>query len=142
MLRHRPEPKLGGMTKSIRALVACYLTLSVLTLVAVVLLRGHADLVTPAVWVRTSIVAATALLMMSFVVRAGRGSARAFRRLRLVSAIMLVAIVVILAIPGSFPLWLKIEQAVCGLLLLGVVLQVNSGRLTARHQDSNASVRR
>ena len=64
--------------------------------------------------------------MLSFVVRAERGSRRAHLRLRLVSAIMLVAIAVILAIPGSFPLWLKCEQAVCGVLLLGVVIQVNS----------------
>jgi hypothetical protein len=103
--------------KTTRILVAGYLTLSVLTLVAVVLMRGHADLVTPAVWVRTAIVAASAALMMSFVVRG------AYRRLRIVSTIMLVAIAVILAVPGDFPLWLKIEQAACGLLLAGVVVK-------------------
>ncbi len=125
------------MTK-VRTLVACYLTLSILTVVAVILMRHHTDLVTPAVWGRTTIVAATSLLMMSFVVQAARGSARAFLRLRLVSAIMLVAIAVILAIPGSFPFWLKLEQAVCGVLLLGVVMLVNGpvkrDRATANRQ--------
>jgi hypothetical protein len=105
--------------KTTRALITCYLTLSVLTLVAVFLMRDDAAMVDPAVWVRASIVAASAVLMMSFVLRA------AHRRLRIVSAVMLVAIVVILAIPGDFPLWFKVEQAVCGLLLLGVVIQVN-----------------
>jgi hypothetical protein len=42
---------------------------------------------------------------------------------------MLVAIVVIIALPGTFPLWLKGEQAVCGLLLLGVALLVNGKHL-------------
>jgi O-antigen/teichoic acid export membrane protein len=104
--------------RTTRILVSCYLTLSVLTLVAVFLMRDHAGLVNPAVWVRTSIVAASAALMMSFVAR------RAYLRLRIVSTVMLVAIAVILAVPGDFPLWLKAEQAICGLLLLGVVIKV------------------
>jgi hypothetical protein len=125
--------------RNTRILVGCYLTLSVLTLVAVILMRGHTDLVTPSVWGRTSIVALTSLLMMSFVVRAGRGSPRAYLRLRLVSAIMLVAIAVILAIPGDFPLWLKLEQGACGLLLLGVVVQVNRPAVrAAMRAKSNA----
>jgi hypothetical protein len=44
---------------------------------------------------------------------------------------MLVAIVVIIAIPGSFPLWMKIEQGACGLVLLGVVAIVNGKQLRA-----------
>jgi hypothetical protein len=81
------------------------------------------------VWVRGTIVVASALLMASFVARAGGGSARAFLRLRLVSAIMVVAIVVIIAVPGAFPLWMKIEQGVCGVLPLCVVALVNGRRL-------------
>jgi hypothetical protein len=42
---------------------------------------------------------------------------------------MVVAIAVILAIPGDFPLWFKLEQGICGLLLLGVVVVVNGQRL-------------
>jgi hypothetical protein len=103
--------------KTMRTLVACYLTLSILTLVAVFLMRHHTNLVNTAVWVRTSIVTASAALMTSFVVRA------AYTRLRIVSTVMLVAIAVILAVPGDFPFWLKVEQAVCGLLLVGVVIQ-------------------
>ena len=103
--------------RTTRNLVASYLTLSVLTVLAVFLMRNHAGLVNPAVWVRTCIVAASAALMMSFVIR------RAYTRLRIVSTVMLVAIAVILAIPGDFPLWLKVEQAACGLLLVGVVVK-------------------
>jgi hypothetical protein len=42
---------------------------------------------------------------------------------------MVVAIAVILAIPSDFPLWFKIEQGVCGLLLLGVVAITNGRQL-------------
>jgi hypothetical protein len=110
-------------------LIGVYVALSVLTLVAVVLLRNHHSMVTTPVWVRTSIVVASSLLMAAFAARAAQGSRRAFLRLRLVSAIMVVAIVVIIAIPGSFPLWLKIEQGVCGLVLIGVVSVVNGKHL-------------
>lgn len=75
---------------------------------------------------------ASAALMTGFARHAARGVARAYLRLRLVSAIMVVAIVVIIAIPGDFPVWLKVEQGVCGLLLIGVVLVANSKHLRSR----------
>lgn len=34
------------------------------------------------------------------------------------------AIAAIIALPGPFPLWMKIEQGVCGLLLIGVTVTV------------------
>jgi hypothetical protein len=93
------------------------------------LLHNHTALVTPAVWIRGSIVVASALLTTSFAARMARGSSSGYLRLRLVSAIMLVAIAVIIALPGTFPLWMKIEQGVCGLLLLGGVVVVNGKHL-------------
>jgi hypothetical protein len=117
--------------RRIRLLVATYLGISVLTLVAVVLLRHRPGVVNDAVWIRGTIVVASALLTFAFTVRAARGSRRAYRRLRLISAIMVAAIAVIVALPGTFPVWMKIEQAVCGLLLLGVVFMVNGKHLRA-----------
>jgi hypothetical protein len=63
--------------------------------------------------------------MLFFADRTAKGRSRSYRRLRLVSAIMVVAIVVIIVLPGAFPVWLKVEQGVCGLILLGVVAVVN-----------------
>lgn len=117
--------------RTTKMLVGTYVVLSVLTLVAIVLLRNHSDLVTDAVWVRATIVVLSSLLTAMFVAQAAKGSKRGYLRLRLVSAIMLVAIAVIVALPGAFPVWLRIEQAVCGLLLLGVVLEVNSSGVRA-----------
>jgi phosphatidylserine synthase len=114
---------------STKTLIGCYVVLNVATVVAIVLLRNHPDIVTDAVWVRSIIVLATSLLMASFASHAARGNSRSYLRLRLVSAIMVIAIVVIIALPGAFPVWLKIEQGVCGVILLGVVLIVNSKRM-------------
>lgn len=105
--------------RTAKRLTGAYLGLSVVTLVAIVLLR-NTSMVNDAVWVRGVIVAASAVLTYTFAARAARGSRRAHLRLRLVSGIMLVAIVVIIALPGTFPLWMKVEQGVCGLLLLGL----------------------
>jgi hypothetical protein len=103
------------MTRTPKLLTAAFLVLSVATLVVAFALRHHPALVNPAVWVRGTIVAASALLANVF---AARGLVR---RLRILAIIWVVAIAVIVSLPGTFPLWLKLEQLVCGLLLLGVV---------------------
>jgi hypothetical protein len=109
----------------VKALLVGYLAVSVLTLAAIVLLRNDASVVNPAVWIRGTIVAASSVLTLAFAAGAARGSRGAYRRLRIITAVMPVAIVVIIALPGTFPLWMKVEQAVCGVLLLGVVAIVN-----------------
>lgn len=109
----------------VKALLVGYLAVSVLTLAAIVLLRNDASVVNPAVWIRGTIVAASSVLTLVFAAGAARGSRGAYRRLRIITAVMPVAIVVIIALPGTFPLWMKVEQAVCGVLLLGVVAIVN-----------------
>ncbi|MFF1818911.1 hypothetical protein ACFVWG_16545 [Kribbella sp. NPDC058245] len=123
------DPRTTAAWRSVTLLIAAYLAVSVLTLAGIVALRNNTAAVNTAVWTRGTIVVASAVLTLSFARRAARGSARAFLRLRLVSAIMLVAIVVIDVLPGTFPVWMKVEQAICGLLLLGVVLLVNGKHL-------------
>jgi hypothetical protein len=120
------HPRTLTAFRSVTLLVGCYLGISVLSLLAIVLLRNNTAAVNAAVWTRGTIVVASALLTFVFTVRAARGSRRAYLRLRIVSAIMVVAIAVIVALPDPFPLWMKIEQSVCGLVLLGVVVIVNS----------------
>ena len=99
-----------------KVLTGAYLVLSLGTLVAIVLLR-NTGLVNDAAWVRGTIVAASSALTFAF---AMRGTRRAYLRLRIVAGVMLVAIAVIIALPGTFPLWMKVEQGICGLLLLGL----------------------
>jgi hypothetical protein len=115
--------------RTVTTLIGAYLAISVLTFGAIVLLRGNPAIVNIAVWIRGSIVVASAALLFVFARRARGGAPRAFLRVRLISAIMLVAIIVIIALPGTFPLWMKLEQGVCGALLLAVVILVNGRRL-------------
>lgn len=123
------QPRSQTALRNIQLLVGCYLGLSVFTLVAIVWLRNNPALVTPAVWVRGTIVVASALLTAFFTARMARGFRGGYLGLQLESAIMFVAIAVIIALPGLFPLWMRIEQGVCGLLLLGVVVLVNGKHL-------------
>lgn len=128
---HADHAKNRATLRAVTVLVGTYLVISVVTLIAIVIFRDNPAIVTAAVWVRGSLVVASAALMFVFALRAASGAPRAFLRVRLISAIMLVAIVVIIALPGTFPLWLKLEQSVCGALLLVVVILVNSKRMRA-----------
>jgi hypothetical protein len=118
--------------RSTTALVGTYFGISALTMLAIVLMRGDPSTVNSAVWIRGTIVAVSSLLTLLCTLGAARGSQRAYLRLRLISAIMVVAIAVVIALPGTFPLWLKIEQGVCGLLLIAVVVVVNGRRVRSR----------
>jgi len=112
-------------------LIGGYAAVSVLTLVTAILFRHDTTMVTSGVWVRGTIVAAASVLTLLFAVRAQRGDKRMLRRLRIVTAIMLTAIVVIVALPGAFPVWFRLEQALCGLLLLPTVITLNRRRRAA-----------
>jgi hypothetical protein len=114
-----------------KILVGLYVALSWLTLAAVILLRDHHDIVNDAVLVRVPIVALSSLLTFWFATQAARGVRRGLLRLRIVALIMLVAIVVIVSLSGTFPLWLRIEQGVCGVLLLGVLASTGRARVRA-----------
>jgi hypothetical protein len=123
------HPPIRTAFRGTRLLVGSYLGISVLALAAIAVLRDHPAVVSSAVWIHGTIVVISALVMFTFTARASRGSSRAYLRLRLASVIMVAAIAVIIVLPGTFPLWLKIEQGVCGLILLGVVVIVNGKRM-------------
>jgi hypothetical protein len=129
--QHLAHPRTRSAFRVTRLLVGAYLGVSALTLVAIVLLRDTGA-VNPAVWIRGTVVVASALLTAAFARRAAAGASRAYLRLRIVTAVMVVAIAVIIALPGTFPLWMKIEQGVCGLLLLATAVVVNGRHLRSQ----------
>ena len=106
-------------------LLTAFLVISLSTVVAVVLMRHNPTLVTTAVWVRTSLVAASAATLLWFARRAATGHHASFRRLRIISMVVLAAIIFVVAWPGAFPAWLRAEQAACGVLMLSVVTRTN-----------------
>ena len=111
-------PDAASAFRAVRWLVGAYLALSLLTVAALATFSSvHPSLVNPQAWVRGVIVAVTSILTFVFANRAARGNARALLRLRLVVVIVLVAIgAVLFFLP--LPLWMKLEQAACGALLL------------------------
>jgi hypothetical protein len=113
-------------------LVGGYLAVSALTLVAIVLLQGDPAIVNVAVWVRGCFAAASAAVLLALAIRAERGSARAYLRVRIISVVIVVAIAAIILLPGTFPLWMKIEQGVCEVLLIGVVVLINRGHVRSQ----------
>jgi hypothetical protein len=46
--------------------------------------------------------------------------------LRIVSIVMPLTILGIIALPGTFPRWMKIEQAVCGAMLVAIAVLANN----------------
>ncbi|MGW4591889.1 hypothetical protein ACWEKJ_31610 [Amycolatopsis thermoflava] len=105
-----------------RVLLAGYAAVSVLTLLAIVVFSGDPGIVTNAVWIRGSILAVASLITFALGVSMAKGSRSSHRRVRIIALAQVVAIIVIECVPGAFPVWFKIENGVCGTLLLIVVL--------------------
>ena len=84
-----------------------------------------------AIWIRCSIVLGSAIVLLLFGIGAARGSRNALLRLRIVAPVVVAAVVVIVSIPGFLPDWVRIEQAVCGLLVLPVAIIANLPRTRA-----------
>jgi hypothetical protein len=84
-------------SRAVKWFVGAYLVLSMLTVAAIITFSDIApNLVTPQAWVRGIIVAATSILTFVFANRAARGNQRALLRLRIVVAVILVAIAAVL----------------------------------------------
>lgn len=118
--------------RKIKLLLGGYLGVSVLAIVAIVLMRQHPAEVNSAVWTRGSLAAASAVVALAVAARAADGSQGAYRRLRIISVAIVVAIALIIALPDGFPLWMKAEQGVAGLLMAGVAVLVNGSHLRSR----------
>ena len=123
------HPRTAAAFRRIKLLAGGYFGISALAVVAIVLLRHHPAEVTSAVWTHGILVAASALVAFGLAGRAARGSRGAYRRLRIMSVALVVAIAVIIALPGSFPLWMKAEQGLAGLFMIGVAVLVNRSHL-------------
>jgi len=111
--------------KAIALYVTGYVTVSLGALGVLIALHGNNTEATKEAWVHGIIVAATSLLMALFARGAMQGKKRAYLRLRITSAIMIVAIAVTTAIPDDFPIWMKVEQVFCALLLIGLAITLN-----------------
>lgn len=112
-------------------LVATFLAISAAMLVFLAGASAAGAGFDSAIWIRSSLVLASAIVLLLLAVGAVRGSRSAWVRLRIISPVVLVAVIVIVSIPGFLPDWVRIEQAVCGILMLPVAIFVNLRRTRA-----------
>lgn len=104
----------------VRALFGAVLVVSLAALGVAALVGGSA-----AVWVRGIIVVVISAVLIALAGRAFHGSRAAYLRMRLMSTVAPVAIVVIVALPhDGFPVWMKAEQTVVGVLLATAAVMV------------------
>jgi len=110
-----------------RLWLACGLvSLAGLAIAAVLTLVDPID-VTWVVWLRGGVVAVASFILMAVTGAAARGSRGAYVRLRWISILAPIGIVVILMAPDAgYPLWMKVEQAIVGVLILTMAIQLNS----------------
>jgi len=127
-----PNPNRIQEFRPVIKILGLYLAISLLSLGAAALPADHHTNADTQTQVHAIIVAASAAVTFVVGLRAARGHQGAYRRVRIISAVMLIAIVVIDALPGDFPLWMKIEQGACGILLIAVVILTNSRALRTR----------
>jgi hypothetical protein len=95
------------------------------TVVFIWIVHNNQELVDAGVWTHAIIVFGFALLLVSVTNRAANGSRVAYQRLRIISIVIPVVSVVLVALPGLLPTWMKVEQAVYALVLLTVAVLAN-----------------
>ncbi|GAB1819829.1 hypothetical protein [Herbidospora sp. RD11066] len=107
----------------IRTLFIGMAVVSVATLITAAALRNHPDLVNWVVWIRSAAVAAASLWLIALAGQAIRGKRSAYVRIRTISILGTIGIVLICVAPDSgYPLWMKFDQGLIGLLLAGVAI--------------------
>ncbi|MEU7692743.1 hypothetical protein [Microbispora hainanensis] len=113
------DNKLGW--PAVRTLFVAVLVISIATLGVAAVIGG--DWV---VWLRGAAVAAASVWLVALTGQAARGKRTAYVRIRFVSIAAPIGIVLILLAPDSgYPVWMKAEQGVVGVLVAAVALIVN-----------------
>lgn len=104
----------------IRVLIAVYAAATAGTIAVLAWWRDDSRIATPHAWGHAVTVLVFAVVLVAVARRAAAGSRRALLRLRIIAVVIPVVSVVLVAIPGFLPAWMRIEQAVYGVLLLSV----------------------
>lgn len=115
--------------RPIFVLAAAFIAVSAAMIAALVSLSIAGVGIDSAVWSRCSAVFASSIVLLAVASRAAKGSSGALRRLRIITPIVVLAVAVIISIPGFLPGWVRIEQGVCGALVLPVAIMVNLPRI-------------
>ena len=86
----------------------------------------------PVVWIRAAGVLVLSLMSLLWATRMRDGARSAWLRMLWVSVAGPIGIAALVLLPGPYPMWARVEQAVQGLLLLGVAWGVTRPQVRAR----------
>ncbi len=125
VLPDRASPARLSRFRLCLVLLAAFLLVSLGTEAVLIVRSTTGTPVDGAVWGRCSVVLASSVALLLLTVATARGSRTAWVRLRIISVVVVLAVVVIVSIPGFLPGWVRIEQGVCGGLVLPVAILVN-----------------
>ncbi|MER6950667.1 hypothetical protein ABT294_42285 [Nonomuraea sp. NPDC000554] len=105
----------------VRALFVVMLAISVAALAVAAVVGGNW-----VVWLRGGAVAAASAWLVALSGQAAGGRRAAYVRIRFISTVAPLGIILILVAPDSgYPLWMKVEQGVIGVVLAAVAVLVN-----------------
>jgi hypothetical protein len=114
---------------TVKKLVVLYGVVSALVLATVAaVVIGHGN-VSTFMWIRAGILLAAAPLIYLWSVRAGKGDTGSLERLRRLSLVLPIAIVVVDLIPGMCPVWYSGMQGISALALVAVAVLTRRGSL-------------
>lgn len=99
------------------------------------------DSVTPAVWVRSTIILAVGLFLLLCGRHMRRGRRWAYVRAKWIAALGSVGFVGVAALPGPFPAWMRIEQAAQALVFLALAWMLTRPALASFFPRVDAPVR-
>lgn len=116
------DPARRASFRPILRLLAAFLVVSAAMIAFLIVATLFIAPIDVAVWIRSGFVLASSIVLLLCARSAARGSRSAWIRLAVIAPVILVAVVVIVSIPGFLPGWVRIEQAVCGALVLPVVI--------------------
>ncbi len=121
-----------GSGPALSALVYGYLAVAVGTVAALVILNAAPAQATPDAWIHALIVAGFAVLLPLRLRSARAGSRRGLRAVGMIGAVLFLVNVIEAAIPGLFPLWLRVVMVGIAGLMAAVVALVIRVALDAR----------
>jgi hypothetical protein len=122
--------------RCVKILLVTVFVVSIVVLVFAFVNRSNPGLVNAVVWIRGIAVAAAAVILYGFAVIALHGRTWAYHRLRLLSFLIPCGVVLLIVAPGEFPLWMKVEQGFCGILVLLAGLIINRREVRALFSKS------
>jgi hypothetical protein len=125
--------------RPVLVLVTAYLLVSGAMEAVLVVQSATGTSVDSAIWTRCSLVLASAIVLLLLAVAAARGSRSSWIRARIISPVVVIAVIVIIAIPGFLPDWVRLEQALCGALVLPAAIILNLPRTAALFRKDAAS---